>query len=126
MKKTILTLITLTILFAGCSKKNEPTPESKFKGEWTGTYLGGDEGGITIEINASGNINGFSYSSFKLGIDRLTGVVDENGEFQGSTESGSKFLGKINGTSANGTWSNATLKLNGTWKGSKKQPDETH
>lgn len=118
--KKLLTLLALTILLIGCSKKNEPTPESKFKGEWTGTYLGSDEGEITVDVSASGNISGFSSSSFKLGTDEITGEVDTDGVFQGITKSGTKFIGTFKETSANGTWSNNNLKLNGTWKGSKK------
>jgi uncharacterized lipoprotein NlpE involved in copper resistance len=120
MKKSILTLITMTILFVGCSKKNEVKPESKFKGSWTGTYSGGDKGSIAVDIDASGNLKGASVSSMTLESFGITGTVDANGAFTGKTEIGTTFTGNFTTSAVAGTWTNTGLKLSGAWSGSKK------
>ena len=121
MKKVLLILLIATTCFAGCKKSDNDTQSaSQLKGTWKGTYAGGDKGILSVDVDAKGNLKGTSVSSNTLETFSMTGTVDSNGTFSGTTEIGTTFTGKFTATSANGAWSNTALKLNGTWVASKQ------
>lgn len=121
MKKILLILIIAASYFLGCKKsENDAQSKSQFQGKWKGTYAGGDKGGLSVDVDANGNLKGTSVSSNTLEAFGMTGNVDSNGSFSGTTEIGTTFTGKFTTALVNGTWSNTSLKFSGTWVGTKQ------
>lgn len=106
------------VVMAGCKKDKDET--SKFEGTYKGTYTGGDKGSLIVDVDASGNISGTSLSSNTLEAFGITGKVDNNGSFTGSTDIGTEFKGAFSGSNASGTYSNTSLSISGNWTATKQ------
>jgi hypothetical protein len=119
MKKLMLTLFVIVIGFAAC-KKDDDTAAVSYAGSYKGSYTGGDAGSLLVDVDASGNLKGTAVSSMTLEAFGITGKVDPSGKFTGSTAIGTVFIGTFTASSVTGTWSNTSLKLNGSWTGNKE------
>ena len=65
MKKLLLILLCLPLLFTTCKKEEEETPNSPFIGYWSGNYYQEDSTAIgpwNANISSSGEINGKAIS----------------------------------------------------------------
>jgi hypothetical protein len=118
MKKILLIVLLIPLLFTTCKKEEDNT----FSGSWTGTYSGDDYGIWAATISSTGNINGSATNS--LGDNQtLSGSVTTNGSFSatvGTGTLGSNFVGQFSGNSGSGTWSNSSVGFTGTWEGDKQ------
>ena len=123
MKKLLLILLCLPLLFNACKKEEgENNPDSPFVGYWSGTYSGDDASGFwNGTISSNGEINGGA-SSVDLpdeGFD-LNGTVTNSGDFtaiMGTGLLGINFIGQLSGNSGSGTWSSSADSSIGTWEG---------
>jgi hypothetical protein len=121
MKKLLLILLCLPLLFNSCKKEEEDNPNSPFIGYWSGTYSGDDASGFwNGTISSNGEINGEASSvDLPEGVD-LSGTVTNSGDFTaiiGTGSLGINFIGQLSGNSGSGTWSSSTSGWTGTWEG---------
>jgi len=130
MKKVfslLLIILPLMLLTVSCHDEEDPitstSPYAKYKGSWSGTYLGSDLGEIDFTVSGDGTIKGDVLSQgFKTLELTLTGKVNVHGEVSmilvSTTEAGDEeigaFIGKMFESNASGTWTN---DLNGGIKG---------
>jgi len=120
MKKLLLILLCLPLLFTTCKKEEEENPSSPFVGYWSGNYSGDYDGHWNANISSAGEINGEAYSvDLPEGID-LNGTVTNSGDFtaiMGTGLLGINFIGQLSGNSGSGTWSSSADSSIGTWEG---------
>lgn len=120
-----LAIISTSIIFS-CSNSNDDnaTPTVfPHQGKWSGTYSGQkDHGTFKINVSSTGEVTGTTTSVvFQENFD-VKGKVSESGSFSaiaGTAESGAKFTGQMEGTSATGTWVNNSAGMSGAWSGNK-------
>ncbi|WP_141655699.1 hypothetical protein [Thiomonas bhubaneswarensis] len=96
-----------------------------FAGTWSATYTspltGGDSGSCTVVVNTSGVIdpsqNLDNCKSNLSGSFTLTGALNDQGYFVGTTNTGATYIGKFDATnkSAAGTWQNSQNTDFGKW-----------
>lgn len=100
-----------------------------YQGTWSATYssnlqTGGDSGSCSVVVNAAGVIdpaqNAKNCTSSISGHFTLTGALNDQGQFAGTTSSGASYIGQFDATnkSANGTWQNSGKTDNGPWQAS--------
>ncbi len=107
MKKLLLILFCLPLIFTSCKKEEENNnPDSPFIGFWSGNYSGNASGLWNGTINASGKCSGEATTE-DYGTVNLTGQVSNNGDFTaaiGSGDIGINFVGEIDSNHVIGTW----------------------
>lgn len=127
MKTNILLFIALfAFVFNSCKDDTTTTPTPAtpvdtfpYDGEWTGNYIGGDKGTVSIVIDSVGNLIGTGYSENVMTSFNLSGTVDSSGKLTAASAStGATFAGTLTPPNGSGTWSNTTI--NGTWTATKK------
>ncbi|MEM9001691.1 MAG: hypothetical protein AAGB24_15635 [Bacteroidota bacterium] len=128
MKTTIkLTFLLLfTFIVFSCSSDDDANNEavdSELVGEWSGVFLGDDQGTWNITVSESGAITGTGISNTIQELFNFEGRVNLNGELTatfGGTNTGATFIGTLN-TNGNGSgnWENSAAQLSGTWEGTK-------
>ena len=126
MKKLLLTLLCLPMIFSSCKKEYEPN--SPFIGTWSGFWLE-DSNAIAGEwlctISSNGYINGdVSSIDFGMAMD-LNGTVTNSGNFTatiGTDGMEINFIGELSGNSGNGTYISTFSEdgTTGTWSGTKQ------
>ena len=129
MKKLLLILLCLPLLFTTCKKEDEDSDNSPFVGLWSGTYAGdttlsndsaNDASGIwNATISSNGEINGTSSSVDVPDGILLTGTVTNGGDFNATIGEDSlaiNLIGELNGNYGSGTW-NSLYGFTGTWEG---------
>lgn len=122
---TSLAIISSSIILSCSSSNDDNTTPATFpqQGTWFGTYSGQkDHGTFKINVSSIGEVTGTTTSVvFQENFD-VKGKVSESGSFSaiaGTAESGAKFTGQMEGSSATGTWVNNSAVMNGAWSGSK-------
>ena len=126
MKKLLLILLCLPILFNSC-QEDENEPNSPFIGTWAGSWLGGNFAGGNwfCTISSNGDINGdVSSIDFDMAMD-LNGTVTNSGNFTatiGTDSMGINFIGELSSNSGNGIWIGSFSEdgTTGTWSGTKQ------
>ena len=120
MKKLLLILLCLPLLFTTC-KKEEGDLNSPFVGYWSGTYsYDGDLVGIwSGTISSDGDINGTVLSIMGEETD-LNGIVSNNGDFTATGGVGINFIGQLINDVGSGTWNFETSLETGNWEGNKE------
>ena len=99
MKKLLLLLLCVPLLFSCREKKDNEKEKSKINfseisGEWEGTYTGDDRGTFKGQISNNGSISG----NTSLGY-IIDGIVNEDGDIKmsfGEVSSGTIFEGYYN------------------------------
>jgi len=100
------------------------TSVAAYAGTWTANYVssvaGGDSGTCKVVVLQDGTIDATASNnctSAKSGPFTLSGALDAQGEFKGTTTTGAAYIGSFNASnrSAVGTWKNATTGDGGTW-----------
>lgn len=128
MRKLIFTTLTIifSVIILSCSSSNDDnTTQTSFpqQGNWSGTYSGQkDHGTFKINVSSIGEVTGTSTSIIFQENFNVKGKVSESGSFSaiaGTAESGAKFTGQMEGSSASGSWVNNSAVMNGTWSGNK-------
>lgn len=129
MKKHFLTICLLSVLTFGTTSCNnnddnhihQENKFEKFKGTWTGTYIGDGNGTWTATFDNAGNAVGTLVSGSNTF--NLKGEVSENGSINAQYTSGTTVVGTMIGTltdkTGSGTWDNTIQNLKGTWEGTK-------
>lgn len=124
MKTKLFFLILLSFSIFSCEKDESTDYRVLAAGEWSGTFEGDDMGTWTMSIKSDGTLTGGLLSTNVPGTTFPgTGIVSADGSISANIQvstSTSAMTGKINGNEMNGTWSNSTTGIFGTWKGSKK------
>ena len=90
----------------------------EYAGTWTGTYSGGDRGPCSVTINTTGNITGSCTSQgFGNTPFSINGTVSSSGDSTvGNATTGASFTGTYQRYGeVNGTWTNNTLNISGTF-----------
>ena len=127
MKKLLLILLCLPMLFSSCKKEDEEeNPNSPFIGYWSGKYYEEDSttqiGIWNGDISSSGEINCQAISvDVPDGVD-LIGTVTNSGIFDaaiGIGDYGVAFDGQLNGNYGSGQWSSSIDGSTGFWEGNK-------
>ena len=123
MKKLLLILLCLPLLFTTCKKEEEENPNSPFIGYWSGSYYQEDStviGQWTANISSSGEINGTAVSvDIPDGVD-LIGTVTNSGVFDAAIGIGTfgvNFDGQLIGNYGSGQWSSSIDESTGFWEG---------
>ncbi len=118
MKKLLLILLCVPIIFTACKKEEEETLNSPCVGYWSGTYsYDGDVVGLwSGTISTNGDMNGTVLSIMGEESD-LNGIVTANGDFTATSEIGISFIGQFINDFCSGTWNFGTA---GTWEGNKE------
>ena len=124
MKKLLLILLCLPLLFSTCKKEEEDNPNSPFIGYWSGYYYQEDNttviGSWNANISSTGEINGNAISvDTPDGVD-LIGTVTNSGVFDAAIGTGTygvNFDGQLNGNYGNGKWSSSIDGSTGFWEG---------
>ena len=117
MKKLLLILLCLPLMFSSC-KKEEENLDSPSVGYWSGTYFStGDVAGLfSVTISTNGDVNG---SALNLGgmETNLNGTVTNNGDLTAtSVEIGINFIGQLSNDTGSGIWNMDTNSETGTWE----------
>lgn len=137
MKKQIKLLATLTLLLfmvTSCSKEDDPvvttpdpTPqptEHAYKGDWSGTFEGDDNGTWEMTVDKDGKFTGNAFSNNGQSSLPMTGSIDDKGVFTAEIDVNGvilDFTGQgVDGKTASGTWHNPDANISGTWSGAKK------
>ena len=118
MKKLLLILLCLPLLFNSCEEEQSVAPPaSQFAGNWLGSFDGADTGVITVSISISGGVSGTTNTGTP-DEDIVSGTVTNNGALSatvGAVSTGAEFEGQLSSTSGTGTWSNYGGLFFGTW-----------
>lgn len=132
MKKVfslLLIIVPLMLLTVSCHEEEDPivkvTPYSKFKGSWSGSYIGGDTGVIDFSVKDDGSIIG-TIESDKFPESDLTlkGRVSIEGEvnirilYIDEIDFGG-FTGTMTESTSSGVWINSSSDDKGTWVAAK-------
>lgn len=121
----ILFFLEFLVLFS-CYPSNEDLERqinSKYEGNWIGSYDGNDKGDLTFKVTNEGNIVGNLKSNNNSTGEEFLGYVQSSGTLTANTRSGFVFNGQIaNFENSNGIWTkkNGNETLNGTFKIQKK------
>lgn len=123
MKKYLFYLLTLCLLISACSKDDNETQDSPFKGEWSGVFTGDDSGYWQATISANGNITATTNSE-EFGYYSAKGKISPDGDVTltfGSVSTGATFTGTFTETAAQGNWVNNSgyNDMTGKWRGFK-------
>jgi len=88
-------------------------------GNYTGTFLGGDQGSFSLTINSDGTLSGNGQGTDEAFT--LTGTVNSDGTAAaGNVSTGAEFTMQISRAgSLQGTWNNSTFGVSGTLSGQK-------
>ena len=124
MKKLLIILLCLPLLFTTCKKEEEDNPNSPFIGYWSGYYYQEDSttviGPWNANISSTGEINGTAISvDAPDGVD-LIGTVTNSGVFDAAIGTGTygvDFDGQLNGNYGSGEWSSSIDGSSGFWEG---------
>ena len=124
MKKLLLILLCLPLLFTTCKKEEEEiNPDSPFIGYWSGKYYEQDSttqiGIWDGNISSSGEITGSALSA-ETGTVALIGTVINSGIFDAAIaigDYGVAFEGELNGNYVSGQWSSSIDGSTGFWEG---------
>lgn len=119
------------LLFAlvfGCStddnNAHQIKKQSSFKGVWTGTYSGMSQGTWMAVIDEEGEFSGSTQSAQGSATFIIEGEVDDTGNLEAYFYVNHTIVGEFSGTlsemNGGGTWENSILNLTGTWQGSKE------
>ena len=122
MKKLLLILLCVPIIFTTCKKEEEETLNSPFVGYWSGTYsYDGDVVGLwSGTISTNGDVNGTA-SNIMGEETNLNGTVTINGDFTATLEEiGINFIGQLSSDFGSGIWNVYTNSETGTWEGNKE------
>ena len=123
MKKLLIVLLCLPLLFTTCKKEEEETPTSPFMGYWSGNYYQQDStkiGPWNANISSSGVINGTAVSVESPYAVDLIGTVTNSGVFDAAIGTGTygvDFDGQLNGNYGSGQWSSSIDGSSGFWDG---------
>ena len=118
MKKLLLLLLCVPLLFS-CGKKKDNEKEkskinfSKIIGEWEGTYTGDERGTFKGHISINGSISGITSLGYNI-----DGTVNADGDIKmsfGEVSSGTIFEGYYKNNRFIGTWNNDHYNLSGTF-----------
>jgi hypothetical protein len=116
----LIPIFAILMLIHNSCKKEDLSPISQYKGNWSGNYTGtGDFGTWNATINSEGTVSVSAHSNVFNENYQLTGNVNSNGMFSAISSIGSSFTGQFTENNVSGTWVNSTLGINGTWEGSK-------
>lgn len=130
----LLIILPLMLLTVSCHDEEDPitstSPYAKYKGSWSGTYLGSDLGEMDFTVNGDGTVKGDVISGgFKTLELTLKGKVNVHGEIsmilistneEGVDEEIGNYIGKMTESNASGTWTNdLNGGIKGTWTASK-------
>lgn len=126
--KSLAFLLFITLFTFSCSEETPKTPEntdSKYKGDWSGTFQGDDDGTWQIAVDKDGKLSGSLFSqNVQTNYPIDSGTISSTGVFNAYiTINGVHidFDGNANSEdSASGTWGNPALMITGTRSGSKK------
>ena len=124
MKKLLLILLCLPLLFTTCKKEEDnPNSNSPFIGYWSGKYYEEDSttqiGIWDSNISSSGEITGSALSA-ELGTVSLIGTVTNSGSFDaaiGTGDYGVTFYGQLNDNYGSGEWNSSIDGSTGFWEG---------
>ena len=123
MKKLLIILLCLPLLFTTCKKEEEVNPNSPFIGYWSGKYYEQDSatqiGVWDGNISSSGEITGSALSA-ETGTVALIGTVINSGIFDAAIaigDYGVAFDGQLNGNYGSGQWSSSIDGSTGFWEG---------
>jgi len=123
MKKLLVILLCLPLLFTTCKKEEEDNPNSPFIGYWSGKYFEEDSttqiGIWDANISSSGEIIGSALSA-ELGTVSLIGTVTNSGIFNaaiGTGDYGVTFDGQLNNNYGSGGWDSSIDGSTGFWEG---------
>lgn len=121
----ILFFLQFLLLFSSClSDENlQLQVNSKYEGNYIGSYDGNDKGEITFKVTDAGNIVGNLKYNNSTATEEFLGYVQSTGTLSANTRSGFVFNGQIaNFENSNGIWTkkNGNETLNGTFKIQKK------
>jgi hypothetical protein len=123
MKKLLLILLCLPLLFSSCKEEKENNPNSPFIGYWSGRYFEEDSttqiGIWDANIYSSGEIIGSALSA-ELGTVSLIGTVTNSGVFDAAIGTGTygvDFDGQLNGNYGSGQWTSSIDGSTGFWEG---------
>jgi len=117
MKKLLLILLCLPLMFSSC-KKEEENLDSPSVGYWSGTYFyAGDVAGLwSVTISTNGDLNGTALNLAGMETN-LNGTVTTNGDFTAtSVEIGINFIGQLSVDTGSGIWNVDTNSETGTWE----------
>ena len=124
IKHSLILLLTMTLFSVSCKKEDAADPENAYKGEWLGTFDGGDSGSWEMTVDKNVDFSGTMTSDGTGSSYDITGFIDQSGVLeaiivvQGDTID---FIGTgSNGNHVEGTWSNPGNGLSGTWEGDKQ------
>lgn len=126
MKKGIyILLVILSFSISSCSKNDDDntTKSFEFAGTWSGSYTGDEAGTWTATISESGTLTGKVKETTSSIESTLNGTVTTDGALAataGTTSQGYDFVGKLNGNSGSGTWTNTSSNHSGNWSGNKE------
>ncbi|MEE2930906.1 MAG: hypothetical protein VX370_00060 [Bacteroidota bacterium] len=119
MKKILLILLCVPLIFSSCKKdENNNNPDSPFEGFWSGTYGGDESGNWDGTVSANGNCAGEATTT-DFGTVSLTGNVNNDGDFTaaiGSGNYGITFVGIIDSNYVSGSWTSG-VGGSGYWEG---------
>lgn len=107
------------LIACGEDDSGNPTPKSEpldYSGVWSGEFEGGDEGLLEMTVSANNSMTGRGYSTNIKQFFTFSGNLAIDGSLEGA-ESNLKttFIGQFSDSTANGTWSNASGSIRGTW-----------
>ena len=122
MKKLLLILLCLTMIFSSCKKEDEEITNSPFVGYWSGYYFQDNTqiGAWNANISFSGEINGSAYLNGDVEFVDLIGTVTNSGVFNAAIGTGTygvDFDGQLNGNYGSGQWSSSIDGATGSWEG---------
>ena len=102
--------------------------ESEFKGLWSGSFSGGDNGTWTLTVENTGTVVGSFTSKDHNEIYSIEGSVDENGEIQASIISETvvgNFAGDLNNNLSSGSYYNEVNDRGGDFQGRSSTTEES-
>ena len=107
------------IFACGDDDSGDPSPNSApldYSGVWFGEFEGGDEGLLEMTVSDSNTMTGRGYSTNIQQFFTFSVNLNADGSLDGA-ESNLKttFVGQFSDSTANGTWSNASGSIKGTW-----------
>lgn len=111
----------LILPLSSCTSDEESQRQinSAFKGEYSGTFSGDENGSISFTVSKEGTMNGeleFSSGSTK---EPISGYVNSSGKFDMNTKNNFQLSGYLQQTHTTGIWKRGPLS--GTFGFNKKQ-----